>query len=108
LELDGVPYSDPGAFDLDFESPTPKGFYTGGTGYLVRLESTVFHSGRQSLLMKYLSSELGRLRAVLGDPYFGVATGSFPVQIVAGKRVRYSGHIKTEGITQGWARLWWL
>jgi hypothetical protein len=54
VELDGVPYSDPGAFDLDFESPTPKGFYTGGIGCLVRLDSTVFHSGRQSLLMKYL------------------------------------------------------
>ena len=38
---------------------------------------------------------------------FGVATGSFPVQAAAGKKVRYSGYIKTEGVTGGYAGLWW-
>jgi erythromycin esterase-like protein len=38
---------------------------------------------------------------------FGVATGSFPVQAAAGKKVRYSGYIKTEGVTSGYAGLWW-
>ena len=38
---------------------------------------------------------------------FGVATGSFPVSRAAGKEVRYSGYIKTEGITRGFAGLWW-
>jgi erythromycin esterase-like protein len=38
---------------------------------------------------------------------FGVATARFPVQDAAGKRVRFSGYIKTEGITRGWAGLWW-
>jgi erythromycin esterase-like protein len=38
---------------------------------------------------------------------FGVATGTFPVQVAAGKKVRFSGYIKTEGITRGFAGLWW-
>jgi erythromycin esterase-like protein len=38
---------------------------------------------------------------------FGLAVGSFPVAPAAGKRIRYSGWIKTEGITNGYAGLWW-
>jgi erythromycin esterase-like protein len=38
---------------------------------------------------------------------FGVVTGTFPVAAAAGKRVRYSGYIKTSGITNGYAGLWW-
>ena len=38
---------------------------------------------------------------------FGVATGAFPVSRAAGKKVRYSGYIKTEGVTRGFAGLWW-
>lgn len=51
VELDGTPYLDKGSFDLDFESPTPRGFYTGGNGYLVQLDTRVFHNGKQSLRM---------------------------------------------------------
>jgi hypothetical protein len=51
IELDGTPYVNDTAFDLDFESPSPKGFYTGGNGYRVQLDSQVFHSGKQSLRM---------------------------------------------------------
>lgn len=40
-------------------------------------------------------------------PTFGVATGTFPVAAAAGKRSRYSGYIKTAGITRGYAGLWW-
>lgn len=40
-------------------------------------------------------------------PTFGVASGSFPVSRAAGKKVRYSGYIKTEGVTRGYAGLWW-
>ena len=42
-----------------------------------------------------------------GGNSFGVATGTFPVQLAAGKKVRFSGYIKTEGITRGFAGLWW-
>ena len=38
---------------------------------------------------------------------FGVATGSFPLADAAGKRVRFSGYIKTSEITRGFAGLWW-
>ena len=36
----------------------------------------------------------------------GVAVGSFPKEVAAGKRIRYSGYIKTEGVT-AYAGLWW-
>jgi erythromycin esterase-like protein/beta-lactamase regulating signal transducer with metallopeptidase domain len=38
---------------------------------------------------------------------FGVATATFPVQQAAGKRVRYTGYIKTSAVTRGYAGLWW-
>src|SRR6266851_5136862 len=38
---------------------------------------------------------------------FGVATGTFPVAAAAGKRLRYTGFIKTQGITRGYAGIWW-
>ena len=51
IELDGVPYTDSSAFDLEFESPSPRGFYTGGNSYQVRLDNTTAHGGKQSLRM---------------------------------------------------------
>ncbi len=56
VELDGVPYTDKSNFDLDFESPTAKGFYTAGNGYSVQLDNRIFHGGKQSLRMKFLST----------------------------------------------------
>jgi len=53
-----------------------------------------------SALARIASSEGGGQR-------FGVATGKFPVAEAAGKKVRYSGYIKTEGVADGWAGLWW-
>ena len=38
---------------------------------------------------------------------FGVATGTFPVEAAKGKKIRYSGWIKTAGVTRGFAGLWW-
>jgi erythromycin esterase-like protein len=49
VEIDGVPYADRTGIDLDFESDSPLGFYTGGAGYAVTLDKTVAHSGKQSL-----------------------------------------------------------
>lgn len=48
-----------------------------------------------------------RAPAGSGGPAFGVATGSFPIARAAGKKVRYSGFIKTDGVTRGYAGLWW-
>ena len=38
---------------------------------------------------------------------FGVATATFPLKAAAGHRIRYSGYIRSEGITRGYAGLWW-
>jgi erythromycin esterase-like protein len=38
---------------------------------------------------------------------FGVATGKFPVTVAAGKKVRFSGYIKTDRVSEGFAGLWW-
>ena len=38
---------------------------------------------------------------------FGVATATFPVKAAAGHRIKYSGYIRSEGITRGFAGLWW-
>lgn len=46
-------------------------------------------------------------RAGAATRSFGVATGTFPLTRAAGKTVRFSGHIKTEGVTTGYAGLWW-
>ena len=64
IELDGVPYTPPQA-DLDFESPTVKGFIVGcggsavctGYKYKVGIDNTVSYSGHQSLKMQYLETE---------------------------------------------------
>ncbi len=42
-----------------------------------------------------------------GAAAFGVVTGTFPVEAAAGKKLRYSGWIKTSGLKEGRARLWW-
>jgi erythromycin esterase len=44
---------------------------------------------------------------VVAPAGFGVATGYFPVADAAGKRVRFSGYIKSDSITRGYACLWW-
>jgi hypothetical protein len=38
---------------------------------------------------------------------FASATGSFPVSAAAGKRIHFSGYIKTEDVDDGYAGLWW-
>jgi uncharacterized protein (TIGR02246 family) len=38
---------------------------------------------------------------------FGVATATFPVKDAVGKTIRYSGWIKTENVSNGYAGLWW-
>jgi hypothetical protein len=42
-----------------------------------------------------------------GQGGFGVATGTFPLKTAAGKHVKYVGYINTDGITRGFAGLWW-
>jgi erythromycin esterase-like protein len=55
IRIDGQPYHDP-SIDLEFESSTPKGFYTGGDGFEVALDRGVSQSGAQSLRLRRLSA----------------------------------------------------
>jgi hypothetical protein len=57
VEVDGQLYTDAGVFDLDFESPAPRGFFTGGRGYEVVLDKEVAHSGVQSLRSRLTSPQ---------------------------------------------------
>ena len=38
---------------------------------------------------------------------FAFATWGFPIEAARGKRVRFSGSVKTENVRDGWAGLWW-
>ena len=103
VEINGVPYHDPAAkFDLDFENLS--GYYTGGSGFEVGLDSKVAHSGRYSFKSRFTSATLP---AEQKGPAFGVATFTFPVSDAKGKRARFIGYIKTEKMTDGYAGLWW-
>ena len=86
--------------NLDFERSTPSGqarpWYLGGAGYEVVVDTTTAMSGENSVRMRYESGNR-----------FGVATLTFPLDSALGKEVRYTGYIKTEGVTDGYAGLWW-
>lgn len=56
VEIDGAPFTD-NYFDFDFESTSPRGFYTGGKGYKVELDKEVAHTGRQSLRSRQMGPE---------------------------------------------------
>ena len=86
--------------NLDFEKSTNAGaalgWYQGGKGYEVKVDTTVFHSGGKSLRIEKIS-----------EGNFGLGTLSFPIGDAKGKHLRYTGWIKTEGIANGYAGLWW-
>jgi erythromycin esterase len=88
VELDGKPYVNTGAFDLDFESRSPVGFYTGGNGYRVELDNVVFHSGKQSLRMTYGGPPPVDPKAV--DPKVAASTWKDVVAHLEGAREVYA------------------
>jgi erythromycin esterase-like protein len=104
VEIDGKPFACRGRYDFDFESGAPRGFHVSGQAYTTSADSIAAHTGQHSLRTKYTGVSRAKTPSAWA---FGVATGTFPLQAAAGKHVRYSGHIKTEGVTQGWAGLWW-
>jgi erythromycin esterase len=87
--------------NLDFEDSTPDGkpkfWMAGGTGYLAVLDKADVPSGETCF----------RLESVSTNRTFGVATSFFPIDFARGKKLRYSGYIKTEGVEEGHAGLWW-
>jgi erythromycin esterase-like protein len=99
VELDGKPYVDAGGIDLDFEAGT-KGFYTGGNGYQVRPDSEVFHSGKQSMRMKYAGAPKEPVNSV--DPKAASATWSDVVRHLEQSRESYIKRGAAAGDTE-WA-----
>jgi hypothetical protein len=91
-----------GPVNLDFETETEAGcvpphWLGGGGGYELAVDSEQVHSGKGSGRVRYIGP-----RAEYG---FGTMTQCFsPVQF-CGKRVRYSGYLRTEKVTD-WAGMW--
>jgi hypothetical protein len=101
-----VTYPGDPVFDFDFESEYPKDFFcTGGLNYGVQLDRSVFHTGKQSLRMKYEAEPIRYAQQNSWLPAGG-AMAIFPVPEVAGKRVRFSAHMKTKDVTD-YASLFW-
>lgn len=91
--------------DLDFEAPEcTADWWTIDQGFFETLvDRSDSYTGSQSLRVRYRST----------DPWnqnsgFDGMGENFPAAEVAGKRVRYSAAIRTEGITSGAADLWWV
>jgi hypothetical protein len=94
----------PPFLDLGFEAAEcAGGWYLGGHGYEASVDGTVAHSGHQSLRLRYADKKPWTKDGEM----FGVATEQFPLTAVAGHKIRYSGYIKTEGVANGFAGLWW-
>jgi hypothetical protein len=71
VSIDGKPYVEKTDFDLDFKSPTIRGFRTGGSGYQITLDNSAFQSGSQSLLMTNVGTTSENSKAV--DPKASIA-----------------------------------
>ncbi len=88
--------------NLDFEDgragSAPRGWYAGGEGFAASLSAESPHGGELCLLLE---------RTDTPQRGFGVATATFPVADAAGRRIRYTGWIRTEAVTNGFAGLWW-
>lgn len=88
--------------NLDFEAFTsdlkPKGWHLGGMGYEIVIDRQVVYSGKVSLRLECNNSTKSQ---------FGVATSRFPIDHARGKKLKYSGMIKTENVKDGFAGLWW-
>jgi erythromycin esterase len=93
--------SDTRFLNLDFEVFTsnlkPKGWYVGGMGYEGVIDRAVVYSGKASLLLECKNTKR----------QFGVGTSRFPIDHARGKKLKYSGMIKTENVKDGFAGLWW-
>jgi erythromycin esterase-like protein len=89
VELDGKKWESDGRIDLDFESSPPAGFYRGGAGYQVQPDTGVFHSGKQSLRMKFTGPPPPELTAAV-DPKAPIAAWEQIVTHLETKRDAYA------------------
>lgn len=89
--------------NLDFEyvapgSQKPQKWFSGGNGYIVTLDDQEKASLNRSMKIASNSPKTNE---------FGVVTGSFPIDLVKGKIIEFTGMIKTLDVTGGYAGLWW-
>src|SRR5262249_20926103 len=60
-----------------------------------------------SAAVKGASGMASKTQEMAAGGNFGVATGTFPVSAARSKKIRFSGYIKTSGVVEGYAGLWW-
>ncbi|MCL2727299.1 MAG: erythromycin esterase family protein [Bacteroidales bacterium] len=91
--------------NLDFEvrnpqnSTLPANWYTRSAGFVISLDNNEKHSGQLSLKMEMQNNP---------NRTSGVCETRLPVQPYIGKIVEYRGWIKTKGVQNGYAALWFL
>lgn len=89
--------------NLDFEvinpgTQKPLEWNTGNYGYIACLDTLEKASLSRSL------------KIVSNNPkgnQFGMCTGTFPIDLVKGKNIEFTGKIKTKDVIGGYAGLWW-
>jgi erythromycin esterase len=86
--------------NLDFEKANaknkPKLWYAGGEGYEAKLDETEAVHGKKSLLMENTSP----------NKDFAALTTYLEVKNLTGKKITFSGYIKTSAVKDGYAGLW--
>lgn len=97
-----VPIDEDGLSNLDFESGTdengfPKDWYGGGMGYELTVSEDA-HSGSSCGQIKMVGKKNAR--------NFGTYTGGFKPDKFHGKRVKFSGFLKSDMGEDAWAGMW--
>jgi len=88
-----------------FDMQTPNVALQIATDFLKQHDETYAGSSRLQEASKMALAPPNQQQAA--GPDFGLAVATFPIKEAAGKHLRFSGYIKTEGITKGYAGLWW-
>ncbi|HJZ78422.1 MAG TPA: erythromycin esterase family protein, partial [Vicinamibacterales bacterium] len=96
IELDGEPYTATEGLDLGFESTSPRGFFTGGEGYRVQLDTSVSHSGKQSLRMQHVGATTSSATAPAVTPSSAAAAWKDVVAHLESGRAGYRARGATD------------
>jgi erythromycin esterase len=90
-------------FETFDASGRPTGWNIGGEGFEIVVDSVAPLAGRVSLRTRWVSTKAYSVE--LPQP-FAVATQFIPVWKAAGRKLRLTGHIRTENIGAGYAGFW--
>src|SRR6185436_15631075 len=105
LLIAGVAQAQTPVGGLGFETASdgrPVGWMTMGAQYDIRVDSATPFAGRYSLR----SAWTGTAPFPTTGGTFGAASQVIPPAALAGRRVRLSGYVRTQGIDAGYAGLW--